>query len=595
MSRPSRRSRTVAAVLALLLAGGGCSSLPEDGPVHTEQIDEQAPGEAPVDFTPGGPEPGAAPVEVVRGFLVAMQATPINTSVARRFLTAESSESWVPERGTTVYDSESRTVRGSDVRLDLRGTVRLDGRGRWLGRGGDRGYRMQMVQEDGQWRISDPPDRLFIPRAHFETRFAQHYLYYFDKTAQVLVPEPVYVPTGAQASTFLVAGLLAGPDRDLLGVVRTFLPARTRLDDISVPVTSEGTAVVPLSDEVLDVDEEDLAQAFAQLAWTLRQVPGIERMRVTVDGSPLDLPGVGADLAVDGWSELDPALSWASESLFGIRGGRVVTHVAGQERRVSGAFGSLDLAPRRVGVDPAGEQVAATTSTGSVLVAPRARVTGEVPTPRDVSTVYVGGSDVLAPVWDTHGQLWVLDRRPDGAVLTVLRPSRTGGDRSRQVDVVGITGEDVGSLMLSRDGTRLVATVSGAARDRILTARVQRDSTGRVRRVLPASRVRLAEGGALRVRDIGWRTPGTLAVLTAPASGASQVLAVKVDGSSTAAESTFGAEVFPGVARDVVTSPVLGAPLYIRTTGGRMFALAVDGRWTGAGIAAGLRSPTFVG
>ncbi|QNN53612.1 LpqB family beta-propeller domain-containing protein [Nocardioides mesophilus] len=575
-------------LLGLLLAG--CAGLPDTGTVHLEQPRQQVEDEAPVDFTPAGPVVGAPPVEIVRGFLVAMQATPINTSVARQFLTAESNQRWVPENGTIVYDTETRTVRGSTVVLSLDHTVDLDSRGRWKGRAGDQRFRLRMVQEKGQWRISNPPDRLIIPESHFQTRFTQYSLYYFDKGADVLVPEPVYVPTGAQASTFLVAALLAGPEQDQLGVERTFLPAGTRLDDISVPVVQDGTAVVPLSDEVLDLDGDRLDMALAQIGWTLRQVPGIERMRITVDGSPLSLPGAGTEVPLDTWPEFDPSVSWASQALFGIRKGRVVTLTGGQERRVSGAFGSLDLGAVRVAVDLAGEQVAVTTDDGEVLVAKRSRVPGTTPTPDDVSTGYSGGTDLLTPVWDLYDQLWVLDRTAGGALLTVVRSGQAA-----TVQAPGISGEDVRSLLLSRDGTRLVAEVAQGGRERVLLARVQRDGEGRVRQVLPAREVRLGGLNVRTIRDLAWRTPVSLALLTAPSAGTSQVVVAKVDGSSTAAESTTDAEVFQGVATDLVTAPVLSAPLLILGPDGQMFSLSTSGRWTGAGIRPGLRAPTFVG
>lgn len=592
MSHRRRSATTWLVLLAVLVLPvvAGCSDLPSSGPVQNEPINEQVEDEAPVYFTPDGPRTSAPPVEIVRGFLVAQQATPINLTVARQFLTAESSDAWVPETGTTVYDTETRTGRGSRVRLSLTGIVQLDDRGRWLGKQGDRAYRLQLVQEGQEWRISNPPDRLMVPTSHLETRYSQRYLYFFDKSAQVLVPEPVYVPTGAQATTFLVDGLLKGPDRDLLGVVRTFFPARTRLDDISVPVGQDGTVVVPLSDEVLDVDDDRLSLVLAQVAWTLRQVPGVERMRVTVDGSPLDLPGPGTDLPVTGWSEFDPAVSWASQSLFGLRDGRVVTMVGGEERRVSGPFGSLDLEPQRIAVDLQGEQIAATTRDGSVLVAPRSRVPGTAPRRSDVNTVYSGGSDVLSPVWDLHGQLWVLDRSPTGARVSVVRAGI-----SREVEVAGVTGQDVESLLVSRDGTRLVAQVARDRREGVVIARVQREPDGRVRQVTTAMPLRLGGTGVRRIRDVAWRSPGTLALLTAPTSVSSQVLVVKVDGSSTVSEAAADVEVFRGVADDLVTSPVVGAPLYIRTPEGRLFALAVNGRWTAAGLRTGLRSPTFVG
>jgi hypothetical protein len=585
-----RAGRALGAALLGLALLTGCMGLPASGPVRTEPADSQLEDEAPVDFTPDGPRPGAAPVEIVRGFLVAMQATPLNTSVARQYLTAEGNSGWVPERGTVVYADEARTAEGDDVRLRLADTVALDGRGSWLGRGGDRSYRLHLVREHGQWRISDPPNRLIIPLSHFESRFNQYFLYFFDKSGEILVPEPVYVPSGAQAPTSLVDGLLQGPGRGLLGVERTFVPARTKLDDISVPVSQEGTAEVPLSDEVLDLDDQHLSLVFAQLAWTLSQLPGVERLRVTVDGSPLDLPGEGQDSDVSDWSEFSPTVAWASQSLFGVRDGRIVTLVAGEERRISGPLGSLDLGIDEIAVDLPAEQVAATTDDGSVLVAPRSRVPGTEPDPGDARTVFVGGTDLLRPAWDLYGQLWILDRTRAGAQISVLREGTT--DR---VDVPGVSGEDVRSFAMSRDGTRIVFEVAQEGRERLLLSRVERTSTGRVRQVTAAVRIPLGGLGVPRIRDLAWRSPGSVAILAAPTPDTSQVVIVKVDGSSTVAESTTDAEVFRGKAGRLVTSPVLGAPLYIRTAEGQMFALAANGRWVGAGLEPGLRSPTFVG
>jgi hypothetical protein len=124
---------------------------------------------------------------------------------------------------------------------------------------------------------------------------------------------------------------------------------------------------------------------------------------------------------------------------------------------------------------------------------------------------------------------------------------------------------------------------------------VESEPSGRVRGLTPSERLDVSGLGIFRIRDIGWRSPGTLAVLTAPTRTTSQVLVVKIDGSSTAEESTSDAEVFRSRTRDVVTSPALSAPLYLRTPDGVFYALAATGRWTGAGIEPGLRSPTFVG
>ena len=86
-----------------------------------------------------------------------------------------------------------------------------------------------------------------------------------------------------------------------------------------------------------------------------------------------------------------------------------------------------------------------------------------------------------------------------------------------------------------------------------------------------------------------------MAVLAGPSAGTSQVLIVKVDGSSTPEDLTTDAELFRDQAVRLVTSPALGTPLYIRTRTGQMFSLAASGRWTGTSIEPGLVAPTFVG
>jgi hypothetical protein len=275
--------------LLLTLVASSCISLPSDGPVRAKSIADNGEGETLVDYTPAGPRPGTAPGPLVDSWLTSMTATPMNTLVAREFLTAASGTSWVPERGTVVYGSQDLTTRpGGVVLLRLRDVVELDDRGAWRGdptsgRGHD--YLLRLAREDGQWRISHPPDRLLIPRAHLDSQYQQCVLFFLDRSGQVLVPEPVYVPRGRQAPTLLVAALLKGPERHLGEVQQTFFPPGTRLDGISVPVTRDGTAEVPLSDEVLGADDARLKVVFAQLAWTLAQVPGVLRLRVTVNGT----------------------------------------------------------------------------------------------------------------------------------------------------------------------------------------------------------------------------------------------------------------------------------------------------------------------
>ena len=596
--RARRPVRALVLALVLLvgvdLGAAACVRLPHDGPVHTIGVQEDPGDESLYDYTPPGPLPGLERVPLVENFLTSMTATPLSTYVARQFLTSASSRSWVPERGTVVYGSQ-QLVDGphGTVALRLGDVVELDSRGTWQGDPtGGRGvtYRLRLVKEGGEWRVANPPDRLLIPRPHFDTRYEQYFLYFPDPSGQVMVPEPVYLPRGRQTPTLLVAGLLKGPEPGLRSTERTFFPRGSALDGISVPVSGDGTAEVPLGRRILSAGSDQLHVVLAQLAWTLAQVPGVRRMRITVDGTPVDVPGSRNDVGVDGFTEFDPAVAWASSALFGLRDGRMVTLAGGREDRVTGPFGALPLGLRSVAVDLLGQQVAGVSADGrQVLEADRDGVPGRKPTGADVRTVYAGGTDVLRPAYDLYGQLWLLDRTPTGARLSVVRAGT-----SRTVEAPGLSGADVQRFQLSRDGTRLVSLVQGSGGQRVLVSRVHRDEKGRVSGLGAARALDLGPAGG-RIVDLAWYKPASVAVLLSPSAGTSQVQLVKVDGSSSSADLTTDPSLFHGRAVRLVTAPAGGTALYVEAADGRLYSLSGSGQWRRSAIAAGLRAPTFVG
>ena len=588
----SSRSHVLGLLLVATVVLGGCATLPTAGPVLDGPSQAATDQAAPFDFTPGGPTRGADPVTMADDFLTAMTATPLNTFVAREYLTPESRKSWVPERRTVVYGSR-RVVASSASRVSIQlgNVVELDGRGSWLGTpqsGPDQSYSLTMTKVRGQWRIQNPPNTLIIPDSHFTSRYQQYYLYYFDPTGQVLVPEPVWVPGGAQAATVLVASLLRGPEDPLRQVERSYVPAGTSLGDISVPVSASGVAQVPLSESVLEVSPARLPLVFAQLAWTLAQIPGVNRMRLTVDGGPLEIPGEGPDVSVSAWSRYDPRVDFASRELFGVRDGKVEVSQGGSTSVVSTAFAAAGVEVRSIGVDLPGQRFAAVGSDGrQVLVAARTRPGVAAPAPR---VVYDQGTDVLQPAYDLYGQLWLVDRTARGAKLVAVRRGRAS-----VVEAPGIDGADVRALRLSREGTRVAVTVRSGRTTRVLVSRVERGSDGRVLALSPARRVPLGPAVNGRPVDLEWRTPGDLAVLFRPSPRTSQVALARVDGSSVQGNLDTASELLRDPSSRIVTSPGPSSPLYLETSRGRLLALAETGRWTGAGVPRDLRYATFVG
>ena len=157
---------------------------------------------APFDFNPPGPQPGAAPDEIVTGFLDALQATPVSTRVAAGVPHARGRRAWRPDRRTIVYGSQTAADHAAPGRRAALPTPSQLDATRPLGRQRTATARQRRVRfrldpgRTASGGSQDPPDAMVVPRPHFETRYREYSLYFFDPTGSVLVPEPVYLPAG---------------------------------------------------------------------------------------------------------------------------------------------------------------------------------------------------------------------------------------------------------------------------------------------------------------------------------------------------------------------------------------------------------------
>ena len=123
------RPRTVLVVLLVLLVSG-CVRMPTDGPVvETEQ--HANPNEQLGFFNdPKPPTAGATATDVVKGFLDALAATPVQTNTAKLYLTRDAASSWRPYDRTITYADASLPVPegGNRVSVTLDGADHLDSR-----------------------------------------------------------------------------------------------------------------------------------------------------------------------------------------------------------------------------------------------------------------------------------------------------------------------------------------------------------------------------------------------------------------------------------------------------------------------------------
>ena len=560
----------------LLLAGAllssvllaGCVSLPDSGPVV--EVEEQTGaaadtgGAAAIDARP--PQEGQSAAEVVKGFLDAMQAWPTELATAKEFLSAEARATWNPQ-GTIVYeDALPPAGGGGRVEVRLGGASRLDARGGWQGELApeESSLSFGLVTEEGEYRIAALPSALVVPETWFEQRYRQVSLYFPDPSGQVLVPEPVFVGDDSTFASSLVSGLLRGPGPALRGVVTSQLPSGLKVD-LSVPVT-DGTAAISLTGEASAFSPGDTDELFAQLAWTLRQDPDVDAFTLDIDGRPVRTAAGETRIPVEVGDRLDPAGFQTDSLLYGLREGLLVSGTPGSFDPVDGVLGRVALGVRSIAVDLTGAEVAAVSEGGGTLYAapltdglPSSAAGEDDPGLDDVRTL-LAGTDLLPPAWDLHGRLWVVDRTATGALV-----SWYAGDRGGALEVPGVTGEQVTDLLVSRDGSRLVAVVRGPRADSLRVARILTDEEGMVVGVTRARALVLDDDPSRRIRDVAWTSTTNLAVLNRLTGVTAKVVTVGVDGSP---GGLGGITTTLSGARALVGSPAPGAGVYAVTDTG---------------------------
>lgn len=567
-------SRVVAAATAVLVALGvltGCVRMPDGGPVVEAGPAGDGASESGIfSFDPRPPQPGDSRADIVRGFLVAMQAAPSQTKTARQFLTDDAAASWNPAKATITYGSRAvRDAGGVGVAVTLDDVDRLDGRGAWQP-GGHRGraritFPMTVVEGD-QWRIASAPDALIVLDTWFQERYTRAAAYFFDPTGSTLEPEPVFVPRGDQFTSSLTQSLLAGPGPGLRHVAKTFVPPGLEVA-VGVTVSDDGLADILLDGDPGELTPQTTELMMAQLGWTLRQDPAIDRLRVSVNGDPLPLPDGVLTYRVDGGAEYDPAGFQASPLLYGLHDGRLVSGTAARLEPVDGPLGRRDFGLTSVGVDIDAQRAAGIGGGGTSVLVGRIGDGGA----GHVDTVVDGGTSFLKPAWDLGDRLWLVDRTPGGA-----RVSYVEGTQVRALRVPGVTGERVRSFLVSRDGTRLVAVVHRAGGDLLLVSRIQHAGNGRVTGATRAHRLGADRDRELPIRAIAWSTPTTVAVLNPLTPSLAGVAQVSVDGSPATQDSD--STTIEGRVLGLVGSPAPDETLFGITRGGLVDASGAERR-----------------
>lgn len=491
-----RRPRAVVLALALVALLAGCAGLPTSGPVTAgEPIGEAA--DAPdFSFNPDPPPPDASPEQIVLGFLAAGSGPRENWGTARQYLSRDAREVWQPTARATIDFVADRTptVLGDGrVSVSVTPEASVDATGALtLEDATPRSLEFGLVQEDGQWRISEAPDGVVLDRARFQAVFREYSVMYFDPTWTYLVPDRRWFPA-TNAATHITEALVDGqPTPWLAAAVVTAFPDNLELASRAVPVEN-GIAQVPLSRSVLGIGADTRDRMLTQLEASL-QTAGILSAQMLVDDAPVEARGATVrSIAVD----QRPLV--VVDDGFGFLSGETLEPIPGLSPIVA------DLDPVAVQVDADRSEAAVRSASGAVL---RAADDGSFVTLDQ-------RSGLVDPTIDPFGYVWSV---PEGAPSGLTAYDRAG---------VGIPFPDawpgatqVTAIDVSRDGTRLAALVRDGTRPALWVAGILRDADG-----VP---VGLGERETIATlpgvgRDIGWVDGATVSILAQDGEGESVI------------------------------------------------------------------------
>jgi len=445
-----------AAVVLLAVLVPGCATVPESSDVQVLRSVPAGPQVAP----PAGPTPGASPFRLVRDFIEAT-GTPANGhAAARAFLTRQAAASWDDDAGLTVIEDspdtpESGPVRGSDsssvvIRAARIGTLAADGS--FTSDGGLSSVVLDLVREDGEWRISNPPPGVLVESTAFQQNYVTVSAWFVEPTGGTLVPDMRWVP--AQPDDTLAGRaldvLLAGPSEALAdAVVSAFPPgAHPRSNMLVGP---EGRAVIDLAGmEAVEAQERRLAAA--QIVRTLDGLVRRPPFQLLADGEPL----------VAGKRDWRPADITSYTATSGPRPDvpGLVVH-DGRLRGLDGAplpgpAGSGELTVLTAArSSPEGERLAA------VATRPDGRLQLLVgATGGGLTAVALDAISMTRPTWRPSGnEIWTVINGTTvaGVALSDSAPAATYQVNAAELAEFG----PITELRLSRDGVRVAAVVGG--------------------------------------------------------------------------------------------------------------------------------------
>lgn len=508
-------------VVSVLLTGCGMApgsfvaQVPTDGPIEQGQLVSNTSADQFIRVIARPPRAGMTPTEIVQGFLESSASFDNNHAVARSYLTPEAAGSWDPSSGVAVYDGVPTLVEaGAAVLFSTALNGRISSIGRYTVE--NPGTQLQqsffLAQRDGEWRISLAPNGLLLSNFDVNRAYRSFPLYFFNPSFQTLVPDARLLPViGPALGTTLIQRLIEGPNQWLRPAVRTGFPDGVELAVDAVPIEN-GIAQVNLNASVALASDAARVALSQQIVWTLRQLPEVAFVEISVNGTPLSVPGTTSPQSRDAWPEVNPNGLSGDAVGYASTGAGVVRLTPVGDIPVPGVFGVLEDTLTKLAVSSNGMRAIASTSNGE-LVWGSFLIGAAFESPTPPLEALLGAQSIA---FDGSTTAWIVT---DNGKAQTLSPTGELFD----IEILGLgQGNFVQSVIPSRDGTRAAIIVSTETGSVLMLAQVSRPTPANITQVQLLKPIRV-ESKLSVVTALAWSSANTISVIATETAGTLQI------------------------------------------------------------------------
>lgn len=491
--------------LAVLLTTA-CAQLPTSSDIKTGPNVESALETDYLYYSPSGPGEDATQEEIILGFLNAGTGPQNDYEVAKSYLAESFQTEWDPNQQVLIQDGRPTLTllenNTAIVRIPIAAKINERGQYQTMPLGSSESIEIELVEQEGQWRVQSAPNLTTVIRPVFDVIFKAYAIYFFDNQQRHLVPDVRWFPTRASTSTRLVTALLGGPSEWLEESVKTAFPAGTKLS-LSTVTVADGVAAVDLTSRALRASARGRQLMQVQIRETLIQLNSIYAVQVTVERSALEAT---SSTFGETQTQIVNPVAMLSDGLFHIDNAGSL-EVGGSDaalKRVSGTDFALNTDEELIAISNSGGVYLATL--GDLIQAPR---------------LLISGSNFLSPVLDTDGYTWVVPKSSE-------QPISVFNSEGQPVPFSAgwLAGLDRQSFSISSEGSRIVVAAGSNNSGAVYVAGINRDDTGNPvgfgSPVIPA--------GSVAAQSVTWLDNIRIGILQKNIEGFSQPLIVMVGG-----------------------------------------------------------------